>query len=198
MLVTDTWWPWAETTVWDVQTGLRLYDLKRENALVLFSQDSTRLLTNLLDKRQGEPDHYLVQIREARSGRVVRALADTVEKLALDLSPDGSKAMTAGADGVARIWDVGSGNLLLELRGHTGRILGLPFHTTGRWRSPQARTARRAYGTCKPGSNCIYSRVNRIGYTGRDSRPTIRASPRSPKTEFGCGTCGTEGGFELK
>lgn len=131
LLVTDTWWPWAETTVWDVQTGLQLYDLKQENARALFSQDSTRLLISLLDKRQDEPDHYLVQIREARSGRVVRELADTVEKLALDLSPDGSKAMAGGADGVARIWDVASGNLLLELRGHTGRILWVAFSHNG-------------------------------------------------------------------
>lgn len=131
MLVTDTWWPWAETTVWDVQTGRELYDLKQENARVVFSQDSTRLLVSLLDKRRDEPDHYLVQIWEARSGRVLRTLAASVEKSALGLSPDGSKAIVGGDDGVARIWDVDTGNLLIELRGHAGPILWVAFSHNG-------------------------------------------------------------------
>jgi WD40 repeat protein len=131
ILVTDTSWPWAGTVVWDVQTGLQLYDLKSENARVVFSRDSTKLLISLLDERHDEPDHYLVQIRETRNGRVLRALADSVEKSALDLSPDGSRVMVGGDDGVARMWDVATGNLLIELHGHAGPILWVTFSHDG-------------------------------------------------------------------
>jgi len=131
ILVTDTSWPWAGTVVWDVQTGLQLYDLKWGNARVVFSRDSTKLLISLLDQRHDEPDHYPVQIREARSGRVLRVLADAVEESALDLSRDGSKAMVGGDDGVARLWDVATGNLLIELRGHAGPILWVAFSHDG-------------------------------------------------------------------
>jgi len=131
ILVTDTSSPWAGTVVWDLRTGHPLYDLKWANTRVVFSGDSTKLLVRLLDARLDEPDHYLVQIREARSGRVLRALPEFVGASALDLSPDGSKVMIGGAAGVARIWDVASGNLLNELRGHAGAILWIAFSHDG-------------------------------------------------------------------
>ncbi|MDJ0498447.1 MAG: BTAD domain-containing putative transcriptional regulator [Acidimicrobiia bacterium] len=40
----------------------------------------------------------------------------------VQFSPDGSRLLTVGADGFGRIWDAGSGELLIELEGHTGGV----------------------------------------------------------------------------
>ncbi len=45
-------------------------------------------------------------------------------------SPDGSRILTACEDGITRIWDE-SGELLIELKGHTGRINSAVFSPNG-------------------------------------------------------------------
>jgi WD40 repeat protein len=42
-------------------------------------------------------------------------------------TPDGKRIITGGADNIARIWDVASGALLIELRGHTNGVTGADF-----------------------------------------------------------------------
>ncbi len=42
-------------------------------------------------------------------------------------TPDGKRIITGGDDNIARIWDVASGDLLIELRGHTNAVTGADF-----------------------------------------------------------------------
>jgi sugar lactone lactonase YvrE len=49
----------------------------------------------------------------------------------LAFSPDGRVLATGGVDGVVRLWDVASGELLRSLEGHTTQISGLAFSPDG-------------------------------------------------------------------
>ena len=46
----------------------------------------------------------------------------------LDVSPDGTKLLTASWDGTARVWDALTGEQLLKLAGHKGRVWRAAFH----------------------------------------------------------------------
>ena len=49
----------------------------------------------------------------------------------LAFSPDGQILATGRTDGVVRLWDVASGELIHSLTGHSGAISGLSFHPDG-------------------------------------------------------------------
>ena len=117
--------------VWDVQTGRQLYQMYSYRRFLhsgyhfVFSRDGTKFLV----VRQA-PDHAIVEIREARTGRVLHTLPESVGQWPLGLSPDGSKAMFDGDDG-ERIWDVATGNLSTVLQGHVGHIIPGSFSNSG-------------------------------------------------------------------
>ncbi len=46
-------------------------------------------------------------------------------------SPDGSKLLTGSDDGVARLWDVSTGQLIKAMVGHTGNISAAAFSPDG-------------------------------------------------------------------
>jgi WD40 repeat protein len=49
----------------------------------------------------------------------------------LELNFDGTRYLTASGDGTARVWDVASGDLLLTLAGHNGRVWHAAFSPDG-------------------------------------------------------------------
>jgi WD40 repeat protein/predicted Ser/Thr protein kinase len=52
--------------------------------------------------------------------------------LGLDFSPDGRLLASADADGVLRLWDVATGNLVRECRGHDQMLWTVAFHPEGK------------------------------------------------------------------
>jgi WD40 repeat protein len=46
-------------------------------------------------------------------------------------SPDGTRVLTSSDDGTARLWDMSDGQLVRELRGHTGAVRNAVFSPTG-------------------------------------------------------------------
>jgi WD40 repeat protein/tRNA A-37 threonylcarbamoyl transferase component Bud32 len=51
---------------------------------------------------------------------------------ALALSQDGTVAVSGGADGIARLWEVGTGRALRPLAGHEGAVLAVAFRPDGK------------------------------------------------------------------
>jgi WD40 repeat protein len=47
-------------------------------------------------------------------------------------SPDGRRIATASHDGTVRIWDAGTGQEVLTLRGHAGAVQSVAFSPDGR------------------------------------------------------------------
>jgi WD40 repeat protein len=51
----------------------------------------------------------------------------------LAFSPDGSRLATSGHDQTVKLWDTGSGQELLILRGHSSEVLGVAFSPDGQF-----------------------------------------------------------------
>ena len=64
--------------------------------------------------------------------------------MSVAFSPDGTRLATAGADHTARLWDVQTGQPLLECKGHTDSVYGVTFSPDGMWLATASldRTAR--------------------------------------------------------
>ncbi|VDO89606.1 unnamed protein product, partial [Schistosoma mattheei] len=45
-------------------------------------------------------------------------------------SPDGKWIVSAGEDGIIKLWDLSAGRQLAELVGHTGPVVAVTFHPT--------------------------------------------------------------------
>jgi WD40 repeat protein/energy-coupling factor transporter ATP-binding protein EcfA2 len=52
--------------------------------------------------------------------------------LEVRFSPDGGRIVTAGADNVARVWDARSGQQLIALEGHSGRVFSVAYSPDGK------------------------------------------------------------------
>jgi eukaryotic-like serine/threonine-protein kinase len=73
-----------------------------------------------------------ITIADAVSLATQRHLGEPAGKvLCLAVSPDGSRLATAGADRVARIWDIASGVELTSFYGHRSEIMSLVFSPGG-------------------------------------------------------------------
>ena len=111
--------------------------------------------------------------------------------LSVEVSPDGSRAVTASVDGDARIWDTRTGETLHVLSGHSGTVNDASFSPTGRWvvtGGPttaglwDATTGERVYflrGHNGPVRRAAFSSPTRIVTFGDDG---VRA--------YVCDTCG--------
>jgi WD40 repeat protein len=73
---------------------------------------------------------YLDLVTDRARERVLRG--HTADIVAGCFSPDGRHAVTAGKDGVLRVWDVATGDEELVLRGHAGPVTAVQFSPDGR------------------------------------------------------------------
>jgi WD40 repeat protein/tRNA A-37 threonylcarbamoyl transferase component Bud32 len=68
-----------------------------------------------------------VRVWEIPSGRKRLCLRGAPPALAVTFSPDGTRLAAAGDDGVARIWDATTGQVIREIRGHDGPVHAVAF-----------------------------------------------------------------------
>jgi WD40 repeat protein len=91
-----------QATIWDVQTGKRLFTLSGHTGgvhSIAFSPDSKRLLTG--------SDDQTVKVWDIQSGCELLTLKGHMgQVLAVAFSPDGRHVVTGGFDSTARIWDL--------------------------------------------------------------------------------------------
>jgi WD40 repeat protein len=105
-------------------------DVARSHALVASSVgqlDTDPQLSLLLAREAAEryPTPEAEQaLREALSALLLRATLRGHKGIVhgASFSPDGTRVVTAGEDGTARIWDASSGEQVAELRGHKARL----------------------------------------------------------------------------
>jgi eukaryotic-like serine/threonine-protein kinase len=77
-------------------------------------------------------DHWKFTVHEADSGKRVAASAQDIGNTwTLVFSPDGKRIATGGEDGVTRLWDISTGTLTAECRGHKRKVFSAAFRADG-------------------------------------------------------------------
>jgi WD40 repeat protein/serine/threonine protein kinase len=124
-----------ETQVWDARTGKTLLILEGLARSVEWNRDGSRILT--------ASDGGRVKLWDAKSGKNLLTIETRQDigllvfppsgfpDLTASFSPDGSRILTAGAEGAAKIWDASTGKELLTLKGHTAAIGQASWNPTG-------------------------------------------------------------------
>jgi WD40 repeat protein/tRNA A-37 threonylcarbamoyl transferase component Bud32 len=100
-----------------------------DSTSIEYSPDGRRILTEWGGRSATVWDagtgHGMTTFREGK-GTATATLEDAV------FSPDGQRILLLWSDRVARIRDVQTGRVLVELRGHTDRVIGAAFSPDGR------------------------------------------------------------------
>jgi WD40 repeat protein/serine/threonine protein kinase len=118
----------SSAKLWDVETGkeLRTFEgLTGRIYAVALSSDGTRAFASGWDAGRGA-------LWNAQSGKLMNQFQGVARSV--DLSPDGTMALTGEYLHMARLWDVETGRIVRVLRGHTGTVNGVAF-------APDARLA---------------------------------------------------------
>lgn len=115
-------------SVWEVATGKKRFevDAAEDPQGVTFSRDGRTLAA--WDSADS------VVIVDVRSGAVIRRMQHPTPDGSVNaaaFAPDGRRLATGGRDGVVSVWDVGTGEVTLTLRGHETTVNGLVFSRDG-------------------------------------------------------------------
>lgn len=109
--------------------GLKIPELTREPHLYTFSPYGPWLLLAQITG-SGSPNPIVVQWKEHKFVDVLSGYQGTV--MSMRFSNDGTKLVTASADGLVRIWSIPGWKLLKTLSGHKGPVLWAEFSPHGR------------------------------------------------------------------
>lgn len=118
-------------SIWDAGQGVQLFRSITQNLVgrvtaLEFSSDGQTLIV-----ADGQPAQsgvvHLIPVRQLPEApaRMWQAHSDTI--FDFDVSPDGSKLATAGADRLAKVWDLKDQKLLATLEGHSDFVTAVAF-----------------------------------------------------------------------
>ena len=130
----------AEAKVFDSDTGKQILSLESHAGgfgRVAYSPDGRRIVTGSRDKP--------ARVWDAETGRLIFALEGhkTSSITVVAYSPDGTRiaaghtgariaTSSGGFDYTSKVWDAGTGRVLLTLRGHTGPVYCVAYSPDGR------------------------------------------------------------------
>jgi WD40 repeat protein/serine/threonine protein kinase/tetratricopeptide (TPR) repeat protein len=136
--------------VWDARTGAPLVALKEHSRLLrnrgpsvavnslAFSPDGKRIVVGRNDGTATVSDVQTGSVlAELRERPRVKSPYSRSTVLCVAFSPDGTRIVTGGSTngqldtGEATVWDAGTGQELLELKGHTGMVMSAAFSPDG-------------------------------------------------------------------
>jgi WD40 repeat protein len=119
--------------VWDVQTGKIVHTLSGHTAGVsraFYSPDNKFIVTTCMNDLSGIWDSRtfkLLHVLKGRSGSFADDIYTEIGRIPSSLTRDGKRLVTASRDGIARIWDVVSGRLLVKMKGHSDWVYSATF-----------------------------------------------------------------------
>jgi len=117
--------------IWDAGTARELKSLVR----VTDGTDSpgSQLLVTPDGRRFVSPRFKDVWVQDALTGRIVQKLRAEDIVFSTALSPDGIWLASGVGSNSLRIWDLDSGYLVQDLKGHTARVDSVAFASTRTW-----------------------------------------------------------------
>ena len=112
----------------------------------------------------------------------------------LEFSPDGRLLLSASKDKDARLWSVGTGDLVHLLRWHFGPVASATFSPDGRWVFT-AGPGSAGLGLVATGEHVVFLRGHTkplVGavFAGGDGRLIVTASKDGTVRTWRCGLCG--------
>jgi WD40 repeat protein len=124
----------GEVLKWDAATHAprgRLARLPNPIMAMAFLPDAKRFVVGTGNPLVGGGE---VRVLDAETGRELGpVLPHAAGVMALDLSPDGQTVLTGSRDGLARLWDLGTGQLLRECKPtREGAVWAVAFRPDGR------------------------------------------------------------------
>ena len=112
--------------VWDAESAKELAQYK--GLIPIISADGRRIVAASSD----HSGKLLERVLEAESGEEVALLKGHSGGIRSVLfSREGRRLVTTSSDNTARVWDSGTGKLMLTLTGHTGPVLTASFSPDG-------------------------------------------------------------------
>src|SRR5262249_2532601 len=128
----------SSASLWDVATGKRLHHLQGHTDRVLsvaFSPDGSRLASACGTSNRSSDKGGEVRLRDVKTGQNVQTMpgAQGAGVLFVAFSPDGRRLAGASLDQTVRVWELVTGQVALELKGHTLDIYFVAFSPDGRY-----------------------------------------------------------------
>ncbi len=113
--------------LWDIFSGEIVFELKGNSATAKMAQitpDGKKVLINR---------YRNVEIWDVNTGLLVKKItnAHVAKVREIQLSPDGNKFVTASGDKTAKVWDMDTGELLADLKGHSAPLWSAQFSPDG-------------------------------------------------------------------
>ena len=114
--------------VWDTEAD-KISEFGKDDGVhsVAFSPDGRFVIWTRLDSSKGASS-FVTKVSDVVTGDEVKDLAGNLPSF----SPDGKRMLTVSGD-VASVWEVGTWDIVAELRGHTESINGAAFSPDGRF-----------------------------------------------------------------
>jgi WD40 repeat protein len=113
--------------VWNTATGQNLLNIKAHNGYsfgLIFTSDSKQLISGGVD------DQY-IKIWDLDSGICIKSWQSSASIYRIALSADDRTLACSGENGNLLLWDVRTGQIIKELTGHIGHVLGVAFQPQG-------------------------------------------------------------------
>src|SRR5204862_134768 len=123
--------------LWDVPTGREVRTLGKTAAAVCavaYSPDGRWVAAGTAGAGDGHAGLLgEVKVWDEATGGPVRSIDRPGSGWGLAFCPDGKRVVSASYDGTAKVWDLGTGDEPITLRGHEGRVMATAFSPDG-WR----------------------------------------------------------------
>lgn len=128
----------ATGQIWDLQTNIRLFNLRGHNSTttsIAFSSDGLYIVTGGEDRELSQclKECGSAKLWDAHTGELRRTFTHNGRVHDVAISPDNSLIATAADDDVIRIWNLQDGELLGTLSGHVADVLTTSFSPSGQY-----------------------------------------------------------------